>query len=42
MTVRGEGFADLIRALGPHERLGVFVPFVDPLADVGFAEGGPA
>ena len=31
-----DGVEDLVGGLGPHERLGVLVPFVDPAADVAF------
>ena len=41
-TVSGEGFQDLVSALGPDERPGVLVPLVDPLADVGFELGDAA
>ena len=34
-AVAFDGVEDLIRCLGPHERLGIFVPAVDPSADLG-------
>jgi hypothetical protein len=34
----GEGVEDFLGCLGPDERLGVFVPVLDPLADVGFED----
>ena len=42
LTVGGEGFEDLVGGLGPHERLGVLVPFAGPLADAGFEFGDAA
>jgi len=41
-AVCGESLEDLVCGLGPDEGLGVFVPFVDPLADVGFEVGDAA
>ncbi|MFF0291486.1 hypothetical protein [Streptomyces sp. NPDC005262] len=32
----GEGVEDLLGGLGPDERLGVFVPVLDPCPDIGF------
>jgi len=34
LAISGEGAKDLIGGLGPHERLGVVVPGLDPGADV--------
>jgi hypothetical protein len=34
LAVYGDGLKDVICGLGPHERLGVLLPLVDPLADV--------
>ena len=47
LAVGGEGVQDLVGGLGPDERLGVPVPLVDPLTDIGLqlgdiAVGGPA
>jgi hypothetical protein len=41
-AVGGEGVEDLVGGLGPGEGFGVGVPFVDPLADVGFEFGDAA
>ena len=41
-AVGGKGFEDLVGGLGPDERLGILVPLVDPLADVGLELGDAA
>src|SRR5512132_2037784 len=35
LTISGEGAEDLLGGLGPHKRLGVLVPGLDPGTDVG-------
>jgi hypothetical protein len=42
LAVLGEGLEDLVGGLGPRERLRVFVPLADPLADVCFELGDAA
>jgi len=42
LAVTGEVVEDLVSGLGSDEGLGIGVPFVDPLADVGFQFGDAA